>query len=77
MFRKNSGVEIFRAKEGGTFTFLSNFFLLHRTEETSPGNHSVFQKNSGREKFSWIRGGGGLTIFRRKAFVSQYRNEKF
>ena len=29
------------------------------------------------EKLLWIRGTAGLTVFRRKAFVSQYRNEKF
>ena len=66
MFRKNSGIEKFQAKEGGSFTVLSNFFLSHRTEKTSPGNHSVFQKISGREKyFMDKRGGGGITIFRR------------
>ena len=41
-------------------------FLSHRTEKTAPGNHSVFQKISGREKyFMDKRGGGGITIFRR------------
>ena len=50
MFRKNSGIENFQAKEGGSFTIFSKFFLSHRTEKTSPGNHSVFQKISGREK---------------------------
>ena len=35
---------------GGSFTILSKVFLFHRTEKTSPGNHSVFQKTSGREK---------------------------
>ena len=50
MFRKNSGIENFQAKEGGIFTFSSKFFLSHRTEKTSPGNHSLFRKISGREK---------------------------
>ena len=50
MFRKNSGFEKFQAKEGGSFTFLSKIFLSHWTEKTSPENHSVFQKISGRKK---------------------------
>ena len=68
VFQKNSGIENFQAKEGGSFTVLPKIFLSHRTEKTSPGNHSVFQKISGREKYFmdlWIRGGGGITIFRR------------
>ena len=42
---------------------LSKNFLSHRTEKTSPGSHSVFQKFSGREKILWISG-GVITIFR-------------
>ena len=74
MFRKNSGIENFQAKEGGSFTVLSKIFLSHRTEKTSPGNHSVFQKISGREKYFMDKRGGGITIFRRKVFVSLYQN---
>ena len=74
MFRKNSGIENFQAKEGGSFTVLSKNFLSHRTVETSPGNHSVFQKISGREKNFMDKRGGGITIFRRKVFVSLYQN---
>ena len=63
----------FSNKGGGSFTVLSKYFLSHRTEKTSPGNHSVFQKASGWEKyFMDKRGGGGgrsITIFRRKVFV--------
>ena len=77
MFQKISGVEIFQAKEGGSFTFLSKFFLFHRTEKTSPGNHSVFQKNSGGEIFLWIRGGVGLTIFRRKVLSHSTETKNF
>ena len=58
LFRKNSGIENFQAKEGGSFTVLSNFFLSHRTEKTSPGNHSMFQKISGREKYFMNKRGG-------------------
>ena len=65
MFRKNSGIENFQAKEGGSFTVLSKIFLSHRTEKTSPWNHSVFQKISGREKHFMDKREGGITIFRR------------
>ena len=70
MFRKNTGIEIFQAEEGGSFTVLSNFFLSHTTKKTSPGNHSAFQKISGRKK-SFMDETGGITIFPSKAFVSQ------
>ena len=63
MFRKNSGIEKFQAKEGGSFTVLSKICLSHRTEKTSPGNHSVFQKISGREKYFMDGGGGGYHDF--------------
>ena len=36
--------------------FCQKNFLSHRTEKTSTGNHSVFQKTSGIEKNLWIRG---------------------
>ena len=75
LFRKNSGIENFQAsleKEGGSFTVLSNFFLSHRTEKTSPGNHSVFQKISGREKvFMEKRGVSRISV---EVFVSLCRN---
>ena len=60
MFRKNSGIEKFQAEEGGSFTVWSKIFLSHRTEKTSPGNHSVFHEISSREKiFMDKRGEGG------------------
>ena len=58
--------EIFKQKRGKASRFCRIFFSSHRTERTSPGNHSVFQKISGREKSLWIRGG-----------VSQFSVEKF
>ena len=58
MFRKNSGIEKFQAEEGGSFTVWSKIFLSHRTEKTSPGNHSVFQKISGREQIYASQRGG-------------------
>ena len=51
-------LEEFQIKEGGGFTVLSKFLLSHRNEETSPCNHSVFQKTSGRETFFMDKGGG-------------------
>ena len=42
-------------RAGKLHGFVEIFF--HRTEKTSPGNHSAFQKISGREKILWIRGG--------------------
>ena len=52
------------SKGGGSFTVLSKIFLSHRTEKTSSGNHSVFQKISGREKyFMDKRGRGGYHDF--------------
>ena len=71
MFRKNSGIEKFQAKKGGSFTVLSKIFLSHRTEKTSPGNHSVSENFPRRIRWG---GGGGITIFRRKVFVSLYQN---
>ena len=74
MFRKNSGIEKFQAEEGGSFTVWSKNFLSHRTEKTSPGNHSVFQKISGREQILMDEKGGGITIFRPKVFISLFQN---
>ena len=45
------------SKGGGSFTVLSKIFSSHRTEKISPGNHSVFQKISGREKYFMDKGG--------------------
>ena len=50
-------VKIFKQSRGKIQGFVE-FFSSQRTEKTSPGNHSVFQKISGREKNLWIRGGG-------------------
>ena len=51
--------EKFQAKEGGSFTVFSKIFSSHRTEKTSPGSHSVFQKFCGREKYFTDKSGGG------------------
>ena len=50
MCRKNSGIEQIQAKKGGSFTVFSKPFLSLRTDKSSPGDHSVFQINSGRKK---------------------------
>ena len=58
----------FSSKGRGSFTVLSKIVLSHRTEKTSPGNYSVFQKISSREKNLWIR--GGLSRFSVEIFMS-------
>ena len=68
MFRKNSGIEKFHAKKG-------EFFFISQDRKTSPENHSVFQKNSGREKNFMDKRGGGYHDFPSK-FLSQC-TEKF
>ena len=52
------------SKGGGKLHgFVENFFISG-PKKTSPGNHSVFQKISGREKY-FMDKRGGITIFRR------------
>ena len=63
----------FKQRRGKLHGFVE-FFLSHRTEKTSPGNHSVFQKISGREKYFMDKRGGGDHDFPSKFFVSRYRN---
>ena len=74
MFRRNSGIENFQAKEGGSFTVLTNFFYLTGSKKISPGNHSVFQKISGSEQYFMDKRGGGVSRFSVEVFVSLYRN---
>ena len=65
--------KIFKQRRGKLHGFVENI-LSHRTEKTSPGNHSVFHKISGREKNFMDKRGGSITIFRRKVFISLYQN---
>ena len=58
MFRKNSCIENFQAKEGEASRFCRNFFIS-QDRKISPGNHSVFQKISVREKYFMDKRGGG------------------
>ena len=60
----------FKQRRGEASRFCRKFFLSHTTEKTSPRNHSVFQKISGREKILWIRGGGGVSRFSVEKFLS-------
>ena len=57
---------------GGVSRFSVENFLSHSTEKLQ-WNTSVFQKNSGSEKFYASEGGGGIKFLRRKLFVTQYR----
>ena len=67
VFQKNSFIENFHAY-GGASRFCRNF-LSHKTEKTSPGNHSVFQKISGREK-NFMDKRGGVSRFSVEKFLS-------
>ena len=50
-----------RRREASRFC---RFFLTHRNEKTSPGNHSMFQNISSKERY-FIDKKGGITFFRR------------
>ena len=52
----------FKQRREEASRFCRNFLKIHRTEKTSPGNHSVFQKKSGNN-ILWIRGWGGYQDF--------------
>ena len=73
-FERTLLLKIFKQRRGEASRFCRKFFLSHRTEKSSPGNHSVLQKNSGRKKIFMDKREGGITIFRRKGFVSLYQN---
>ena len=75
MFRKNSGSENFQAKEGGTFTVLSKVFYLTGPKKLRQGTILCFRKFLVGKNILSIRGGGGdITFFRQKVFVSLYQN---
>ena len=75
-FERNLVSTIFKQRRGEASRFCRKLFSSHRTEKTSLGNHSVFQKISGREKYLMDKrgGGGGVSRFSVEAFVSLYRN---
>ena len=62
----------FKQRRRKASRFFRNFFLSHMTEKTSPGNHSVFQKISGREKYFMDK--RGVSRVSVEVFVSLYRN---
>ena len=57
MFRKNSGIENFQAKEGGSFTVFSNFFYLTRSKKLRQGTILCFRKFLVGKKFYGLEGG--------------------
>ena len=69
--RRILGAKIFMDERMGHHVSLSIIFLSHFFE-TFIGKSSVFQKNSGSDKFVWMRE-WDITFFRRKHFVSFYR----
>ena len=110
MFRKNSGIENFQAKEGEASRFCRKFFYLTGPKKLRQGTILCFRPFLVGKNILWIRGEvsrssvekflshsaekfrghsfkvsenlgyrkilciiGGITIFRRKIFVSQCR----
>ena len=69
-FERNLVSKIFKQR-GGASRFCRKFFIS-QDRKTSPGNHSVFQTISGREKY-FMDKRRGYHVFRRKVFVSLYR----
>ena len=72
MFGKNSGIENFQGKKGGSFTVLSNFFYVTGPKKLRQGTILCSRKLLVGKNTLWIR--GGITIFCRKVVVSLYRN---
>ena len=75
----------FKQRRGEASRFCRIFFIS-QSQKTSPGNHSVFQKISGRQNYFMDKRGGGITIFRRsfcltvpKYFIAEHFgvSEKF
>ena len=66
MFRKDSGIEIFQANEGGSFTILSKI-LFSQDRKNFAGETFFVLENFWNEK-SFLQRRGYITIFRRKSF---------
>ena len=64
--------KILCVRQGGCITFLRRKLFVTQYRKISLGNTSVYQKNSGIEKF-YARERGGITFLHRKLFVIQYR----
>ena len=75
VFRKNSGIEKFQAKEGKSFTVLSKIFLSHSAQKFRKGFLLVLRKFLVSKSFMDEK--GGITIFRLKIFVSQCRKTSY
>ena len=74
-FEKILVSNIFKQRRGEASRFCRKFFLSHRTKKISPGNRSVFQIISGREKYFMEKWGGGIiTIFRRNFCLTVSKN---
>ena len=68
--------KIFKQRRGEASRFCRKFFLSHKTEKTSPGNRSVFQKISGRKKYFMDNRGGGDSRFSVEKFLSHRTETK-
>ena len=69
MFRKNSGIEKFQAKEEEASRFSRNFFYLTGPKRLRQGTILCFRKFLVGKNILWIRGGVSVEVF-----VSLYRN---
>ena len=63
MFRKNSGIEKFQAKEGEASRFCRKIFYLTRPKKLRQGTILCFRKFLVGKNILWIRGAGGITVF--------------
>ena len=73
MFRKNSGIENFQAKEGEASRFCRKIFYLTGPKKLRQGTILCFRKLLVGKNILWIRG-GGVSRFSVEVFVSLYRN---
>ena len=62
MFRKNSGIEKFQAKEGGSSTFCRQFYYLKGPKIVNDGTILCFRKIL-VENILWVRGRRGYHDF--------------
>ena len=65
MLRKNSGIEKFQAKEGGSFTVLSKFSKNSQDRKNFAREPFCVSEKIGEQYFMDKRVGGGIRTFRR------------
>ena len=70
MFRKNSGIENFQAKEGEASRFCRNFIFSQDRKKYRQGTILCFRKFLVGKNFLWTRGGEGVSRFSVEKFLS-------